>query len=695
MIYVVENWDITTEVKVAATAKVSDEQNLSFWREGKIAQVYIQEWDNVSKGQVLAELDMEEYDNNILAAELDLANARLWLSKMRNPDISLWQAQLNTQLLEAQLWVWIEQQSSTVLDQQLHNIYLSKNNQVQLAIQELEIAKRSQELLEKQLKDTLWQKKSQLDQVLSDLSIAQKSYDVLLNNGEISFDTQLEQTNNSLAAQEQLLASTVWSIRDSVGDLESVIQRVDLIFWVTNRDTYIYANDLAAKNRWLKRDTKSLVNQSYIVLDSIRSSISQLQIWDDISSIKAVIQWVYNQTDVIITMSDVALDAIDASVSWSDLSLWEIEQLRSIVLGSRNSSISYRAQIQSQISALLNQLSPDIQRLQLDVTQDQQDLERARQLWSMQALENDKELLENDISTFTADLELQLTQSQKQIDTQLIALDLMQKELDGLRLEQDLQRVRQDKQISSQQQQIWLLHKEVQEINKWPNTFDLQQQQNIVSLSEIALNRAKDQKEKFQIIAEFDGRVRTVDITVGEEYSFEDRNFIVIENPDLVELELEVSQIDIVKIAVGDPVSITLDAYPNTPIQATIWSRDLNPINNARWWVNYKATIFLQPQELEIFAGMSGLVTITTDEAKEVIVVPSLAIVQQQGKSYVYKKWWDDYELHLVQTGISNNFLVQIVDGLEIWDKIKRSALSEEALDELGIDESSDSPFGM
>jgi hypothetical protein len=56
----------------------------------------------------------------------------------------------------------------------------------------------------------------------------------------------------------------------------------------------------------------------------------------------------------------------------------------------------------------------------------------------------------------------------------------------------------------------------------------------------------------------------------------------VIENPELIELELEVGQIDIVKIHQEDPVVITFDSYPNNPIQATISNRNVNPEQNER-----------------------------------------------------------------------------------------------------------------
>jgi hypothetical protein len=70
----------------------------------------------------------------------------------------------------------------------------------------------------------------------------------------------------------------------------------------------------------------------------------------------------------------------------------------------------------------------------------------------------------------------------------------------------------------------------------------------MIDQAALRLERTKDQQDDYQIVAEFDGRVRTVDVVEGEQYKLDDKDYIVVENPNLIELKLQVNQVDIVKI---------------------------------------------------------------------------------------------------------------------------------------------------
>jgi hypothetical protein len=71
-----------------------------------------------------------------------------------------------------------------------------------------------------------------------------------------------------------------------------------------------------------------------------------------------------------------------------------------------------------------------------------------------------------------------------------------------------------------------------------------------------------------------------------------------------------------------------------------------------------------------------------------------LAIVQKNEKQFVQKKQWDEYVLTKVDIWVTNNFQVEITSWLIEWDVIKSSALDDQALQDMWIDESSASPFG-
>jgi HlyD family secretion protein len=168
------------------------------------------------------------------------------------------------------------------------------------------------------------------------------------------------------------------------------------------------------------------------------------------------------------------------------------------------------------------------------------------------------------------------------LQTQEESITFLNEEIKTLQKDHENQRMRKQAQIETLRERIDVLEQELDDLLDGPDTYDIQQQRNSIRQAQLRLARAEDQQDDYQIIAEFDGRVRTVDIVEGEQYELDDRKFIVVENPNLIELELQVSQIDIVKIKEGDPVIITFDAYPNNPIKANITSRNVNPKANGR-----------------------------------------------------------------------------------------------------------------
>ena len=56
---------------------------------------------------------------------------------------------------------------------------------------------------------------------------------------------------------------------------------------------------------------------------------------------------------------------------------------------------------------------------------------------------------------------------------------------------------------------------------------------------------------------------------------------------------------------------------------------------------------------------------ITESTATDVVYVPRKAIVEENGKSYIYKKSGEEYILSPVETGFTDGENVEIINGLE------------------------------
>lgn len=152
---------------------------------------------------------------------------------------------------------------------------------------------------------------------------------------------------------------------------------------------------------------------------------------------------------------------------------------------------------------------------------------------------------------------------------------------------------------------------------------------------------------------------------------------------DGMTIQVDVSQEDVTAMQVGDKVSIRFAAYEEVyegiieAITTTATSR-----NSAT--VSYPVTILLLGDTSKIYGGMTADVTFVMEETETVLYVPRKAIVEENGKEYVYVKSEEAYVLSEVTTGFTDGANVEIVSGLQENDiyYIASMVVNEEKNDE-------------
>ena len=633
MAYTVKKGNIKTEVKVTATAKLANEQKLSFWQEWKIIKVFTKVWDEVKAWQILAELNMDDYKNAIDSSKLELENAKLWLTKLLNNDTSLRESQLNSQIKETKTNYSVEVEQ--------------------------------EDILKKQFETNIKQKTDNLEQLKRDYETDKKNLEISKSWTNITTNIETKQTKSSLVARKQTIDSIVNSLNSGLWDIEQIVESVDRIYGVSNE--FKYENDafeiyLWAKDSWLKSITEASILDWYNLIKKYKTEFNSINTEISDEEIYTIVQNYYNDTKVLIELCDNALNSLDKSIEsiWS-LSKTMIDWFKATINASRTNSIAIRKQLETYSSSINSLLSNTDQEDKLNNSIDQKNVDILKKETSLKKLSEQINLLTIEIENQKIDDTNQLNRKKTQNDAMLEKIDL--------------------------------LNKELADLLDWADIYDIKQQQNQIKQAELKIERTTEQKDNYQIIADFGWRVRTVDIVEWEQYKLTDKKYIVVENPNLIELELQVSQIDIVKIKEKNPVIVTFDAYPYNPIIAKISDRNVNPEPNSRWWFYYKATILLNKQELEILAGMTAIVNIETEKADNVIVIPSLSIVQEWDKKYVYKKEGELYKKYEIKTGTTNNFQAEVKEWLLEGDIIKISAIDDETLKKMWIDESSSNIF--
>ena len=121
-----------------------------------------------------------------------------------------------------------------------------------------------------------------------------------------------------------------------------------------------------------------------------------------------------------------------------------------------------------------------------------------------------------------------------------------------------------------------------------------------------------------------------------------------------LKIETYVPETDIGKITVGQQATVTLDAYgPQTPFTATV--SHVDPAPTVQNGINgYKVTIHFPTIDARIKSGMTANITITTQSAQGVLVIPSRAIITRGTDKFVLVKNTTGFTEQKVSTGISS-----------------------------------------
>ncbi len=193
-----------------------------------------------------------------------------------------------------------------------------------------------------------------------------------------------------------------------------------------------------------------------------------------------------------------------------------------------------------------------------------------------------------------------------------------------------------------------------------------------ISSAETNLALAKLRLEQSRIVAPISGRVANVRINPGEQAA-PGTPVITIVNEEAFHITVNVDEIDIARIALGQQVDITLDALPNVPVHGAI--SEIAPTSaNTGGVVTYLVTINIEPPSgVALRPGMSANASIIVEEIDDVLIVPNWAVRlnRETGQALVNVKQANGTIVEVVvQTGLRNETSSEVLSGLNAGDVV-------------------------
>jgi HlyD family secretion protein len=136
-----------------------------------------------------------------------------------------------------------------------------------------------------------------------------------------------------------------------------------------------------------------------------------------------------------------------------------------------------------------------------------------------------------------------------------------------------------------------------------------------------------------KIIAPFDGTVTEIRYQPGE--NVEAGSMAVqLDNLDNLVVNVNVSEIEISKVNIGQSVVVTFDALPYKEYKGSVINFS-NAGTDESGTVQFRVTVRIDDPDTSIKPGFTAVVSIITSQAEDVLLVPNQALLTQNGNNVV------------------------------------------------------------
>jgi membrane fusion protein (multidrug efflux system) len=185
-----------------------------------------------------------------------------------------------------------------------------------------------------------------------------------------------------------------------------------------------------------------------------------------------------------------------------------------------------------------------------------------------------------------------------------------------------------------------------------------------INHAEVDLARAR--LEKTRITAPFAGVVGLREVSVGG-YVEPGQHLVNLEDIDPIKVDFPVPERALSALEVGQPVEVTVDAWPERTFEGEVYAIDPRIDAQGRS-IAIRATI--DNQERLLRPGLFAAVRLITARREQALLVPEQAIFAQQGKPYVFKVVDGVARLTEVTVGGRRVGQAEITSGLAAGDVV-------------------------
>jgi len=182
-----------------------------------------------------------------------------------------------------------------------------------------------------------------------------------------------------------------------------------------------------------------------------------------------------------------------------------------------------------------------------------------------------------------------------------------------------------------------------------------------VAVAQARVDAARASLELAQISAPFAGTITFVEVKPGDQVSPGTVAFGLADLSRLL-VDVEVSEVDIDRVEVGQVASLTFDAIQDKTYQGKV--TEVGQVGVAmQGVVNFEVEVELLDPDASIKPGMTAAVDIVVTELQDVLLVPNRAVRVQDGQRVVYVMRDGQLAQVEITLGASSDTYSQILEG--------------------------------
>lgn len=182
--------------------------------------------------------------------------------------------------------------------------------------------------------------------------------------------------------------------------------------------------------------------------------------------------------------------------------------------------------------------------------------------------------------------------------------------------------------------------------------------------AQVSYDIASSNLNKLTLTAPVDGIITAKNFDAKEMVSQQQPAF-VISSPNILEIDLKVTQSDLPKFTAGKEVDVKIN---NKATKGTI--RYVPTVVNATTSL-YDIEVLVDNSQGDFKAGMSADVELSIEKQEQTITVPKKAVFEEDGKKYVYITNSDNKVVKIeITTGIVTSTTIEIKSGISKDDTV-------------------------